>query len=213
MTAATPPPMPGYGPPLPPPPAPKKRRTGLIIGAAVAVAAIVTTTLVIVNSGDDADTSGSAAAETPADSTVTAAAEEEPAPEDTAPEVMALTDGVKYETGVEVTLSGYKRGTSSAWAAPESTPYVAFTVKVVNGSESALDLGTGFVMCYYGDESREGEQIFDEGLDGLPQMKLRPGRTAKATVGCELPKGQSYLQVELAPDMESEVAVFAGNVK
>ena len=212
MTAATPPPMPGYGPPPPPPV--KKKRTGLVIGAAVAVAAIVTTTLVIVNSDDDTSTASSAA-ETPADSTVTAAAEEEPTPEDTAPEVMALTDGVKYETGVEVALSGYKRGTSSEWAAPESAPYVAFTVTIDNKSDALLDVGTGYVMCYYGDDSTEAEQVFDSerGLEGLPSMKLRPGRTAKATVGCELPKGEEYLQIELAPDMESEVAIFAGNVK
>jgi hypothetical protein len=156
-----------------------------------------------------------AAPSTPADPTVTAAAEEEPTPEDTTPEVLGLTDGVSYEDGVEVALSGYKRGTSSEWASPENTPYVSFTMKVTNGSDGLVDLGTGYVMCYRGDESVESEQIFDSerGLDGLPALKLRPGRSAKAVVACELPKGESYLQVELAPSVDAEVAVFAGEVK
>lgn len=180
----------------------------------MAAAAIVAGSVAIANSSDDATSSSSTAAETPTDDTITAAAEE-PTPEETVPEVLALTDGVSYENGVEVTLSGYKRGTSSAWASPESTAYVSFTVKIDNKSDALLDVGTGYVMCYYGDESREGEQIFDSerGLEGLPSMKLRPGRTAKATVACELPKGEEYLQIELAPDMESETAIFAGNVK
>lgn len=207
----TPPPMPAYNPP----PAPKKSRTNaIIIGSATAVlAAIVATGVVVVNSRDDNSDDATSAADTsaPADDTITAAAE--PTPEDTEPEVMGLTDGVAYEDGVEVTLSGYARGVSSAYAAPESTPYVSFTVKVVNGSESIVDLGTGYVMCYYGDESKEAEQIFDDGLDGLPSMRLRPGRTASAKVACELPKGEEYLQVELAPSMEAETAIFAGNVK
>lgn len=156
-----------------------------------------------------------ASSSTPTDDTITAAAEPEPTPEDTEPEVMSLTDAISYNDGVEVALSDYKRGVSSAYASPESTPYVSFTVKIVNGSGSTVDIGTGYVMCYYGDESQEAEQIFDSerDMEGMPSMKLRAGRTAKATVGCELPKGEEYLQVEMAPHMDAEVAVFAGNVK
>ena len=215
MSDTTPPPMPDYLPP--PPPAKKKPRNWVIIGSATAViAAVIGTGVFVVNSRDDnTDTASTSSSSTPTDDTVTAAVEEEPTPEETEPEVMSLTDGVVYEDGVEVDLSDYKRGTSSSWASPESTPYVAFTVKIVNRSDAVVDVGTGYVMCYYGDESQEAEQIFDSerGLEGMPSMKLRPGRTAKATVGCELPKGEEYLQVEMAPSMESEVAVFAGNVK
>ncbi len=207
MAYTTPPPTPGYPPP-------KKRRTNAIIigAAAAAIAAIVTAGIIVANSRDD---SGSTAEDTTSADTsnVTAAEEPEPTPEDTGPEVYGLTDAVAYEDGIKVALSDYKRGVSSAYAAPESTPYVSFTVKVVNGSESMLDLGTGFVLCYYGDESREGEQIFDEGLHGMPSMRLRPGRTATARVACEVPKGESYLQVEMAPSVEAEVAIFAGDVK
>lgn len=161
------------------------------------------------------DKPAAATSSTPTDDTITPAADPEPTPEDTGPEVMSLTDSIEYTDGVEVTLSDYKRGTTSAYASPESTPYVSFTVKIVNGSGSTVDIGTGYVMCYYGDESRESEQVFDSdrGLEGMPSMRLRAGRTAKATVGCELPKGEEYLQVEMAPHMEADVAVFAGNVK
>jgi hypothetical protein len=212
------PPQPDFPPPLPPePPKPAKSRTNLvIIGSAVAViAAIVATGIVVVNSRDD-DSSPAAASSTPADSTVTAAAEEpEPEPTESQPEVTALTDGVAYEDGVEVTLSGYKRGTSSEYAAPASTEYVAFTVKIDNKSEGVVDVGTGFVMCYYGDASSQSEQVFDpdRNLEGLPTMRLRPGRKATATVACEMPKKESYLQVELSPSMESQTAIFAGDVK
>jgi hypothetical protein len=40
-----------------------------------------------------------------------------------------------------------------------------------------------------------------------------PGRTMKAKVACKVPKGEEYLQVEMAPSFESETAIFAGNVK
>lgn len=214
MTDSTPPPMPDFPPP--PQPMVKKNHTNaIIIGSAAAlIAAVVATGVVVVQSRDDKPDSSTAAAEpTPTDETITAAEEPEPEPENTEPEIMALTDGVEYEDGVEVTLTGYARGTSSEWAAPESTPYVSFTVKIVNKSDKTMDVGTGYVSCYYGDESREGELIFDDGLDGLPSMKLRAGRTASAKMACQLPKDEEYLQVEMAPSMESEVAVFAGNVK
>ncbi|NUS79167.1 MAG: hypothetical protein HOV70_23615 [Streptomyces sp.] len=215
MTNTTPPPMPSFPPP---PPAPKKSRTNaIIIGAAVAIiAAIIGTGVVVVNSRDDSsDATPAAETSAPVDDTVLAEEEPEPTPEDTEPEVMGLTDGVSYEDGIEVKLSGYKRGVSSDWASPQSAPYVSFTVKIDNKSDAVADIGTGYVMCYYGADSKEAEQVFDSerGLDGVPAMKLRPGRTATAKVGCAMPKGEEYLQVEMAPTVESEVAIFAGNVK
>ncbi len=201
----------------PPPPPKRKNYIPIIIGTATAlIAAIITAGVVVANSRDDNNTTTTTAdTAAPANDAITAAEEPEPTPEDTEPEVMGLTDGVTYEDGVEVDLSGYTRGTSSAYASPENTPYVAFTVKIVNGSESMVDIGTGYVLCFYGDESREAEQIFDSerGMEGVPSMRLRPGRTATAKVACELPKDEEYLQVELAPSAEAETAIFAGNVK
>jgi hypothetical protein len=199
----------------PPPPAPKRSRTNLIIiGAAVAViAAIITTGIVVVQTRDNEP---AAAASTPAaDPTITAETVPEPEPEDTEPQILGLTDGASYEDGVDVALSGFKRGVSSDTAAPSGTPYVSFTVAVTNGTGSVLDMGTAYFLCFYGDASQQSEQIFDsaQGLEGLPSMRLRPGRTAKATVACELPKSEAYLQVELSPSMESQAAIFAGDVK
>ena len=216
MTHDAPPPMPEFPPP---PPAPKRPRNWVVIGSAAAViAAVIGTGVFVVNSRDGDDSSGTAAAEssTPTDDTVTAAAEEpEPTPEDTQPEIMALTDAVEYVDGFEMRLVDYKRGTSSEYSAPENTPYASFTVKVTNGSDAVVDLNSGYISCFYGDESQEGELIFssDPELGGLPSMQLRPGRSASARVACELPKGEEYLQIELAPYSDAEPAIFAGNVK
>ncbi|WP_052808586.1 hypothetical protein [Streptomyces cyaneogriseus] len=185
----------------------------MVVGVAVAAFALGGGTVYLIQ-GDDSDSKPSAVG-TPADDTVTAGAEPEPEPSDTEPDVNGLTDAVKYDDGVEVRLSGYTRGVTSAYASVENAPYVAFTVKIENGSKSMVDIGTGYVTCYAGEESRQAEQVFDSehGLEGMPSMKLRPGRTATAEVACEMPKNEQYLQVELAPSGEAEVAVLAGNVK
>ncbi|MFC8350026.1 hypothetical protein [Streptomyces sp. NPDC057280] len=149
----------------------------------------------------------------PSDDTLITRKAQEPTPANTEPKVRGLQDRAVYESGVEVTLSDYQRGTSSANAAPADTPYVSFTVKIENESESALDAGTGYLMCYSGEESQESKQIFDDQLHGLPSIRLRPGRTAKATVACEMPKDENYLQVELTPSTELPKTIFAGNVK
>lgn len=213
------PPQPDFPPPLPPePPKPTKNRTNaIIIGSAAAViAAIVTTGIVVVNSRDDASDSPTAAeSSTPADDTVTAAAEPEPTPEDTGPEVWSLTDGVSWDGGVEVKLTGWARGVTGPYAAPQNKPYAKFTVKIRNEGDVPVDLSSGYLTCLYGEDGVESGQVFDSerGMDGLPQVHLRPGKSVSATTGCELPKGEKYLQVELSPTGESETAIFAGNVK
>ncbi|GGK65549.1 DUF4352 domain-containing protein [Streptomyces flaveus] len=216
MTDTTPPPMPGFPPPEP---APKKSRTNaIIIGAAAAViAAVVATGVVVANSRDDDGSDAATTSETsaPTDDTITAAEEPEPTPENTEPEILGLTDGVSYENDVEVALSGYTRGVSTEYGSPENTAYVSFTVKIVNGSEATMNLAAAYFQCQYGDQATAGEEVYDEdrGLEGMPTTHLRPGRTMTAKVACALPKGEEYLQIELAPDFESETAIFAGNVK
>lgn len=206
--------------PAAPPPGPlakpKKNRTTLIIivSAAAITAAIVATGIIVVQTRDDEGSPSSPASpSTTSDRTLITGEEQEPTPEGTEPEIKGLLDGAVYEDGVEVTLSDYQRGTSSAYAAPANTPYVSFTVKIENKSESALDVGTGYLLCYHGDESQESKQIFDNDLHGLPSMRLRPGRTAKVTVACEMPKDEKYLQVELTPSTELPKTIFAGDVK
>ncbi|MEV1068968.1 hypothetical protein [Streptomyces sp. NPDC050263] len=218
-----PPPMPGYGPqfPPPPPPPPRKTNTVLVAGAAAVAAAVLASlvTVAVTGSGDD----GAKAAPTV---TVTrtelaedtgAGAEtdtaDEPAAEETEDGAYTLSDTVAYENDVEISLSKFSRGVSHDYASPENTPYVKFTIKLVNSSKSTFDATGMTVNCAYGDEGKEGEAIFDDGLDGTPDTNVLAGRSLSFTWGCELPKTEKYLQIEVAPDYESETAIFAGTVK
>ncbi|MDL2081621.1 hypothetical protein QNN03_34865 [Streptomyces sp. GXMU-J15] len=217
----TPPPMPGYGPPVPPPP-PKGPRTALIATAAAVAGAVVAAAVTYgVTGGGDSEakpaptvtvtkTELAAGADAAAEDT----AEEETGGEEAGSgDAYALDDTVVYDHDVEVSLSGFSRGVSSEYAAPENTPYVKFTIKVVNNSDSAVDANEMTVSCAYGDEGREGESVYDEGLDGLPDTKILAGRSLSFTYACELPKKETFLQVEVAPDFDSEESVFAGEVK
>ncbi|MFP8942715.1 hypothetical protein ACLIYM_14960 [Streptomyces fenghuangensis] len=131
------------------------------------------------------------------------------APQD---EAVGLSETVEYDSGVEVRLTGFVRSVSSDVASPSDTPYLRFTVVVVNGGQETMDLSGMIIGCMYGETGREGEQIFDEGLD-YPTTHLRPGRSASVTAGCELPEEETYAQIEVAPDFESDTAIFAGHVE
>ncbi|WP_328874905.1 hypothetical protein OHT76_35250 [Streptomyces sp. NBC_00287] len=211
--------MPGYGPPMAPPP-PKGPRTALIATAAAVVAAVLAAAITAGVTGGDSEEAKPAPTVTV---TETAPAADEEAEADTGSEPAAeeagsgdaysLTDTVAYENDVEVSLSGFGRGVSSEYAAPENTPYVKFTIKVVNNSDATVDANEMTVNCAYGDEGKEGEAIYDDGLDGLPDTRILAGRSLSVPWACELPKKETFLQVEVAPDWESEESVFAGDVK
>ncbi|MGV9899476.1 hypothetical protein ACWDVV_36125, partial [Streptomyces tendae] len=144
------------------------------------------------------------------------AAEETPAAsEDTDDGVYALDETVTYESDVEVTLSGFERTVSSEYAMPEKTPYARFTVKVKNSGTKTLDTTLLTVNCSYGKDGRSSESVFDSdtGLDGTPQTKLLAGRSISVPWGCELPKGEKLIQIEVAPDFDSETAIFTGPVR
>jgi hypothetical protein len=127
--------------------------------------------------------------------------------------VFALDDTVVYESDVEVSLAGFRRGVSSAYASPENTPYAKFTIKIVNNSDVTVDANEMTVDCAYGDEGKEGEGIYDDGLDGLPDTRILAGRSLTVPWACELPKNETFLQVEVSPDYDSEEAIFTGDVK
>ena len=55
--------------------------------------------------------------------------------------------------------------------------------------------------------------VVDDGLDGLPDTSILAGRSLSVPWACELPKGETFLQVEVAPDYDSETAIFTGDVK
>lgn len=218
MSNTTPPPLPAY-PPQPEPP--KKSRTNLvIIGSAVAViAAIVATGLVVVNSRDDSsakkDTSTTADATT--DDVV--ATDEEPAddpePTETGTQVFGLNDTVTYENDVEVSLSKFARGTTGQYGEPENAPYVKFAVRVKNGGTSTIDTSQFTANCSYGEDGQTAESVFDsdQGLDGGPSTRLLAGRSITVMWACALPKSEKTIQIEVAPDFETEAAIFTGDVK
>lgn len=142
-------------------------------------------------------------------------ADVEPEPEETAQDLTGLGfDDTADFDGVTIALSSFRRGVSSEYAAPENTPYARFTVTVHNGRKAAVDLNDLTVTCSYGDSGREGEEIFDtdQGLDGIPMNHVLPGRTGTGVVACELPQGESYLQVEVMPGL-ADPAIFSGTVK
>ena len=53
----------------------------------------------------------------------------------------------------------------------------------------------------------------DDGLDGLPDTRILAGRSLTVPWACELPKSETFLQVEVSPDYDSEEAIFTGDVK
>ncbi|MFE1796556.1 hypothetical protein ACFW9L_10375 [Streptomyces sp. NPDC059517] len=215
---STPPPAPGLHPPPLPPPPKKNHSNAVVIGSAAAVVvAVVATGIAVSGSRDGAAEPGPTVTvtevATPDDEPVAAEDDARPAAEESGDGVYSLSEPVAYGNDVEVSLSKFSRGTSSDYASPGNTPYAKFTIKIVNGSDESVNADELSVNCAYGDEGKEGDAIFDEGLDGLPETRILAGRSLSVVWACELPKDQKYLQVEVAPDYESKTAVFTGNVK
>ncbi|MFF9580973.1 hypothetical protein [Streptomyces achromogenes] len=128
--------------------------------------------------------------------------------------VYALGDTAVYEPATEVALSGFKRAVTGEYAEPEHTPYLRFTVKVKNGGKKALDVTQLTVNCSYGKDGKSSDSVFDSdaGLEGGPETKLLPGRSLNVPWGCELPKGEKLIQIEVSPDFDSDAAIFTGTV-
>ena len=132
------------------------------------------------------------------------------APQD---ETLPLAGVASYENNVGLRLGSFARGKSHDYASPENMPYLKFTVHVTNGSGKTMDLSELSVSCAFGKDLQSGEQVFDDGLEGAPDVHLRSGRSATVTTACELPKDAHYIQIEVAPSYETETTVFAGDVK
>lgn len=222
---STPPPMPGYTPPpapgyLPPPQPPQRpnRTTTVLVAAAAAVVAAVLAAVVTARVGGDGEAEAAPTVTVtktvPAESGDTLADTESDEPtEEAGEDSYGFDDTIVYDNDVEISLSKFSRAVSSDYAAPENTPYTKFTIKIVNRSDKKIDAGMMTVNCAYGDEGKEGEAIYDDGLDGLPDTSILAGRSLSVPWGCELPKGESFLQIEVAPDYESETSIFTGEVK
>lgn len=210
----TPPPMPGF----PPQPPPRKSGTGtaVIASAAAVLAAIVGAGVTYGVTGGDSEAKPAptvTVTET-AEAGGADGAEADPAAGDgSADGSHSLTDTVTHEHGVEVGLSGFSRATSDENGFPENTPYAKFAVRIANGSKAAVDPSEISIACAYGDEGREADSVFAEDLDGPPTTRVLAGRSLTFTWGCALPKDETFLQIEVTTDWESEPAVFTGEVK
>lgn len=217
MPDYTPPPAPGYLPPQPPQP-PNRTTTVLIAAAAAVVAAVLAAVVTASVGGGDGEAEAAptvTVTETvPADSGDTVADTESEAPaEEAGEDSYGFDDTIVYDSDVEISLSKFSRAVSSDYASPENTPYAKFTIKIVNNSGKKFDAGQMTVNCAYGDAGQESEAVFDDGLDGSPDTSVLAGRSLSVAWGCELPKGETFLQIEVAPDYESETSIFAGELK
>ncbi|MGW7202034.1 hypothetical protein [Streptomyces sp. NPDC054837] len=218
MPGYTPPPAPGYLPPQQPPQRPTRTTTVLVAAAAAVVAAVLAAVVTARVGGDgeaEAAPTVTVTRTVPADAGDTGSDEvtEEATAEEAGGDSYGFDDTIVYDNDVEVSLSKFSRAVSSDYAAPENTPYAKFTIKIVNRSDKKVDASMMTVNCAYGDEGKEGEAIYDDGLDGLPDTSILAGRSLSVPWGCELPKGESFLQIEVAPDYESETSIFTGEVK
>jgi hypothetical protein len=185
---------------------------------ALAAATTVLLALPLSACGSSNDITGSdskAGTDSKPDTTITPAEEDAAADdtEDAGDKAYGLDDVISYENNVSVSLNGFTRAVSSEYATPENTAYLKFTIKVDNKSGKTLDVTGLSVNCQYGEVGKEGEGIFDDGLNGSPSTRLLGGRSITVPWGCALPKGEKHIQIEVSPDFESEPGIFTGEVK
>lgn len=132
--------------------------------------------------------------------------------------IFDLNEKAEYKDGIEISLSKFSRGRSSDGASPENTPYIAFTVEIANGKKTKMDLAEVMIDCMTGVPKEPlvaSEEIFDyeQGLKGTSDTTLLPGDQTVMRIACAMKGSESELQIDIAPDWESETATFHGKVK
>jgi hypothetical protein len=167
--------------------------------------------------GTNTPTAAPSSTDRPSDAPAPATAEpaDDPTPSASEDGVFKLDETATYKDGPTIKLTHLTRGVSSVTAAPENTAFVKFTAVITNNTKTVMDLSGASLQCQYGKDGHTSEEIFDseQGLEGTPSTHLRPGRTATTTLACELPRNESEMQIEVAPDFESQPAIFVGTVK
>ena len=124
----------------------------------------------------------------------------------------------EYPDGFTVTLSDFKRGKSADTALPADTDFVRFTVQVENKVGKPVDLRLFTLMCKTGDEGRDVEEVFDEGLGGQLTGTVNDGKKATGDFACVMDPAETKLQVEVSPNYGDDItelpdtAVFNGEV-
>lgn len=112
-----------------------------------------------------------------------------------------------YQDGLSVTVSAPKAFEPSEYAAgtDKFKHFVSFDVRIVNKTGKPWD--PSLFSATVQSDNEEGDQVFDEELEGAPQTKLLNGREVKFTVafGVANPKD---IVMEVNPDMIDHDAVM-----
>ncbi|MFZ5850350.1 MAG: hypothetical protein ACOYY2_03010 [Actinomycetota bacterium] len=159
-------------------------------------------------SAGDAEPTGTNA---PAATTAAAESEPEPPAETTpaAPAYAAFGQTYTWDDGLAVTVSPPAPFTPSETAAfTESPAYLAFEVKVVNGTAEPYEPAVLYLTLQSG--NTEASQVFDvgeAGLAGPPATPLLPGREAVFKVGFGV-ADPADLVMQVAPGFEYDPAIF-----
>lgn len=144
------------------------------------------------------------------------AAEEEAAPEpteevepegDTSEGQASFGDTWTWEDGLEITVSepeAFKPGEYSAGGEGYDS-HVKFDVTIENKSGEPFDASLVYLTMQSG--TSEGEEVFDDGLEGSPSTTLLDGRKVTFTSGFGV-EDPSDLVLEVTPDFEYDAALF-----
>ena len=132
-------------------------------------------------------------------------ADDEPADEPSEAEA-EIGSVYEFDDGLTIELSGVERAVSGEWAYPENEPFVRFTVQVQNGTGGPVDLSMMYVDCQVGDDGRVGEFVADtdQGVGDGFTSTVMDGRNATADYGCAMPEDETYLQVEVSVQDETD---------
>ena len=114
---------------------------------------------------------------------------------------------LKRGDGLEVTVSPPESFTPGRYSAGgEGSPeHVRLEVTLKNGTDEAFDPSMLYATVTSG--GAEGEEIFDDGLDGAPMTTVLPGKSVTYPVGFGV-KDSSDVLMEIELDWVGETAIF-----
>lgn len=132
---------------------------------------------------------------------------EAPASADPADLSLSFGETFEWEDGVKATVSTPTSFTPTEYAAGgEGYPsHVKMTVTIVNGSDAPLD--ASFVSPTVQSGQREGDEVFDDGLEGSPLGSILPGRTVTYDAGYGV-DDPSDIVAEFAPTWDHDYAYW-----
>ncbi len=116
-------------------------------------------------------------------------------------------DTLKRGDGLEVTVSPPESFTPGRYSAGgEGSPeHVRFEVTLKNGTDEAFDPSMLYATVTSG--GVEGEEIFDDGLEGAPMTTVLPGKSVTYPVGFGVEDSSDVL-MEIELDWVGETAIF-----